>query len=142
MRKATVRHAWAAALAALPVWAGDLRAQPSGELLYLQHCVVCHQPDGQGVPGLIPPLAGNSLVTAEDPDQVQVFLSRVIFGYHGSLMVDGRLYAGRMPPVGQRGHITDRALLELINYQRTAWGNAARPVTAAELERARAAARR
>lgn len=119
-----------------------VQAQSPGEALYLQHCAGCHQPDGKGVPGFFPPLAGNPRVTAEDPDQVQVYLGRVVFGHHGGLIVDKQVYAGTMPPIGYVGRVNDSELLELINYQRQAWGNDARPVTFEELAKARAAGRR
>ncbi|HSH29646.1 MAG TPA: cytochrome c [Thiohalobacter sp.] len=122
--------------------AAGAQAGSPGEALYLQHCAVCHQPDGKGVPGLFPPLAGNPRVTAEEPAQVQVYLGRVIFGYHGGLIVDKQVYSGTMPPIGYAGRINDSELLDLINYQRSAWGNDARPVTFEELAKVRAAGRR
>jgi len=127
------------AVTALLLAAAGVQAQSPGEALYLQHCAVCHQPDGKGVPGFFPPLAGNPRVTAEDPDQVQVYLGRVIFGHHGGLIVDQRVYSGTMPPIGYVGRVNDSELLDLINYQRQAWGNDARPVTAEELAKAREA---
>lgn len=135
---------------ARPVWAvvglmlaaAAVQAQSPGEALYLQHCAVCHQPDGKGVPGFFPPLAGNPRVTAEDPEQVQVYLGRVVFGHHGGLIVDKQVYSGTMPPIGYVGRVNDSELLDLINYQRQAWGNDARPVTFEELAKARAAGRR
>ena len=121
-------------LSALPVEASSV-----GEVMYLHHCSVCHQPDGKGVPGFFPPLANNSRVTSEDPEKVQEFLSRIIFGHHGGLIVDNQMYSGRMPPIGYVGRINDSELLELINYQRTAFGNNARLITFAELAKARRA---
>lgn len=141
---------WTTGRLARPVWAvvglmlaaAAVQAQSPGEALYLQHCAVCHQPDGKGVPGFFPPLAGNPRVTAEDPDQVQVYLGRVVFGHHGGLIVDKQVYSGAMPPIGYVGRVNDSELLDLINYQRQAWGNDARPVTFEELAKARAAGRR
>lgn len=114
-------------------------AQPEtrGRALYFQYCAVCHQPDGKGIPGFFPPLADNPLVVSEKPLKIQEYLGRVIFGYHGGLMVKGELYSGTMPPIGYTGRLNESELLDLINYQRTAWGNEARPVTALELARAR-----
>jgi len=116
-----------------------LAAEERGEALYEAHCAACHQPDGKGVPGIFPPLAGNRLVTGEAPEQVQTFLRRIIFGYHGGLIVDQQLYSGRMPPIGYMGRVNESELLALINYPRGAWGNGARPVTFEELAAAREA---
>jgi len=125
--------------AAMMLSTATAQASSMGEALYLQHCSVCHQPDGKGVPGFFPPLAENSRVTSEDPVKIQKYLRRIIFGYHGGLIVNRQMYSGRMPPIGYVGRINDSELLELINYQRTAWGSNARPITFTELARARKA---
>jgi mono/diheme cytochrome c family protein len=132
---------WVLAVAGLMLASGGLHAEPRGEVLYLQHCAVCHQPDGKGIPGFFPPLAGNKHVTTEDPDELQVHLGRIIFGYHGGLIINHQMYSGRMPPIGYHGRMNDSELLDLINYQRSAWGNDARPVSFQELAKARAAGR-
>lgn len=119
-----------------------LQADDLGEAMYLEHCAVCHQPDGKGIPGFFPPLAGNPSVTANGKSDVLQYLGRIIFGFHGSLIVNGQLYTGRMPPIGYRGHINDTELLALINYQRSAWGNHGRHITLSELAEARAAGKR
>lgn len=129
------------AAAGLMLVAGGVHAESAGEELYLHHCGVCHQPDGKGIPGIFPPLAGNPVVTAEEAAGIRLYLGRVIFGYHGGLIVDHQVYSGRMPPIGYRGRLTDSELLDLINYQRNAWGNAARPVSIEELDAARSAGR-
>lgn len=112
-------------------------AESRGEALYKQHCSACHQPNGKGIPALFPPLAGNPLVTSNEPEKIQEYLARVIFGYHGGLIVNNQVYSGNMPPIGYQGRINDSELLDLINYQRTAWGNDAKPITAGDLATAR-----
>lgn len=118
-----------------------VQAGSVGEAMYLQHCSMCHQPDGKGILGFFPPLADNSRVISEEPKNVQEYLSRIIFGHHGGLIVNRQMYSGSMPPIGYVGRINDSELLELINYLRTAFGNNARPITFAELDRARKAGR-
>lgn len=112
-------------------------AESRGETLYKQHCSACHQPDGKGIPALFPPLAGNPLVTSNEPEKIQEYLSKVIFGYHGGLIVNNEVYSGNMPPIGYQGRINDSELLDLINYQRSAWGHDAKPITADDLAKAR-----
>ena len=129
----------AAAVSALLLSASTVQASPVGENLYLQHCAVCHQPDGRGVPAIFPPLADNLRVTSNDPGKIQDYLRRVIFGYHGGLIVNNQMYSGRMPPIGYVGRINDTELLDLVNYQRTAWGSKARLITFTELAKARKA---
>jgi hypothetical protein len=45
------------------------------------------KPNGKGIPGFFPPLAGNEHVTTEDPQEVQEHLNRIIFGFHGGLVI-------------------------------------------------------
>lgn len=125
----------AALLLSVPV----VQADSEGETLYMQHCSACHQPDGQGIPSLFPPLAGNVQLSSDDPEVVQEYLRLVIFGYHGGLIVNNQVYSGRMPPIGDVGRLNDSELLELINYQRSAWGNNGRAITLTELAKAREA---
>lgn len=110
-----------------------------GETFYLHYCGSCHQPNGKGVPGFFPPLAGNESVTSEEADEIQELLRTIVFGHHGELEVDGVVYIGTMPPIGFWGRVNDGEILSLVNYQRNAWGNRARPVSARELARARTA---
>jgi len=129
-----------AALVAVLVSNGAM-AQERGpeEKLYLQYCGSCHQPNGKGIPGFFPPLAGNESVTSEDAEKIQEFLRKIIFGFHGALVVDDEVYVGTMPPIGIWGRVNDSEILALVNYQRNAWGNRARPVSAQELAQARQA---
>jgi cytochrome c6 len=41
-----------------------------GEIIFANVCAACHQPGGEGVEGAFPALAGNPLVTLEDPTVV------------------------------------------------------------------------
>lgn len=127
--------------AALLLSAPTVQANSEGEALYMQHCSVCHQPDGQGIPSLFPPLAGNTQVSSDNPETIQEYLRLVIFGYHGGLIVNNQVYSGKMPPIGEVGRLNDSELLELINYQRSSWGNNGRAVTFTELATAREAGR-
>jgi len=134
-----------AAVALLTVWVSSFSSgamaqeRGRGETLYRQYCGGCHQPNGRGIRGFFPPLAGNETVTSEDAEKVQELLRKIIFGYHGALVVEGKVYVGTMPPIGIWGRVNDSEILALVNFQRNAWGNEARPVSAQELARAREA---
>lgn len=108
----------------------------NGETLFKSMCIGCHQPDGRGVPGQFPPLAGNGdLYLSEDFAAVVL-----LFGMKGQITVGGTRYPSEMPPFG---HLSDSDIAALVNYVRTAWGNdglnAGRlpPVEAAEVAAAR-----
>ncbi len=79
---------------------------------YLTHCSSCHRPDGKGIDGAVPALAGNSSVQSRGPETIL----RVIFG--GLSAASG--YAP-MPAVGQT--MTDEEVKNVTDYIRNSWGN-------------------
>lgn len=92
-----MKHGLAAMLLALA--AGGLAAQekPAGAALYATHCVACHQADGQGAPGIAPPLAGN-LARHASSGGGRDYLARVpLTGMVGAITVNGVRYTGNMP---------------------------------------------
>ena len=84
--------------------------------LYADNCATCHQANGQGVAGSIPPLAGNPAVIATKPFDT---LSVVLQG------VPARDGIPAMPSFA--GSLNDTDVAELANYVRTNWGNTAAP---------------
>jgi mono/diheme cytochrome c family protein len=92
-------------------------AQPAtraGGEIYLSSCAFCHGPEGKGVAGVIPALAGNPAVTAEGPENV----IRVVLG--GLEATQG---LAPMPAVGVG--MSDADIAAVVNYVRTSWGNTA-----------------
>ncbi|MBS0394569.1 MAG: cytochrome c [Proteobacteria bacterium] len=104
-----------------------------GQRLYAANCLACHQPGGEGVPGVQPPLAGTPVPTG-DP---QVLLRWVMFGERPAALPRGR-YSGMMP---QFGYLSDEDLAVLLSYVRSSFGNHAAPVTPAMVAAARSAHR-
>jgi mono/diheme cytochrome c family protein len=102
-------------LASLQVPAG---AQPVGEQVYLTNCSSCHQPNGKGIPNIIPNLADNGAVTAQGPQDV-------IRAVEGGLPAQDSY--GPMP--GFATILTQQQIADVTNYVRTSWGNKA-PATA------------
>lgn len=98
--------------------AGDAAAD--GEALFKGTCSACHQPEGQGLAGAFPPLAGSPIVNAEDPTQM---LSILLGGY------DARAEYGVMPP--QAAQFTDAQIAAVATYVRSHFGNKA-PAVAPE----------
>jgi mono/diheme cytochrome c family protein len=105
-------------LLALVLSAGAAPARAlDGGAIFHQQCAVCHQPNGQGVPGQFPPLAHN-------PD---LFLARdfplhvVLFGLSGKITVNGKVIDGAMPPLGDV--LKDEEIAAVVNYVRSAFGN-------------------
>lgn len=111
------------------------KAKPAGALgaeLYRTSCASCHQANGQGVPHIFPPLAGDPVVTAQDPtDHIRI----VLFGAKGSTINDVT-YSAQMPAWADQ--LSDEEAAAVINHERTAWGNNAPQVSVAEIAKIRA----
>lgn len=65
---------------------------------YQQHCAACHLPDGSGVPGAYPPLAGRMAPMAADAAGREYLVQVLTKGLMGPIVVDGARYQGVMPP--------------------------------------------
>ncbi|MEM9418078.1 MAG: cytochrome c [Planctomycetota bacterium] len=95
-------------------------------------CATCHQPDGQGVEGAYPPLAGTSWVTGDRDRLIKIGLH----GISGQIEVNGKTYSNEMP--GQGGLLTDEQMAATLTYVRQAWGNEASPIYADQVAALRA----
>jgi mono/diheme cytochrome c family protein len=118
---------------ARPAATGNTSIAQAGGKLYEQHCAQCHGEQGRGIPGAYPPLAGNRAVTMDSTaNLVQVVLNG---GYAPATAGNPRPFG--MPPFVLV--LNDAELAALLTYLRSAWGNQAAGVTAAEVNRMRAA---
>jgi nitrite reductase (NO-forming) len=103
----------------------------AGETLYKTHCMGCHQAEGQGMPGMFPPLAKSDYLMADTSRVIETVLN----GLNGPLQVNGENYNATMPPMG---HLKDEEIADILSYVRSSWGNVANPVSAAEVAAVRA----
>lgn len=103
-----------------------------GARLYERQCAQCHGDEGEGAQGAYPALAGNRAVTMQVPANViRVVLSG---GFLPATAGNPRPYG--MPPYA---HVLDDAeVAAVVTYIRSAWGNAAAPVTQLEVMQYRA----
>jgi mono/diheme cytochrome c family protein len=91
-------------------------------------CVTCHQPNGQGVPGVFPPLAGSEWAQGSADRVVRI----VLFGLQGPVQVRSTNYgAAVMPAFGPVGTYvwSDEKIAAVLTYVRQEWGNKASPIT-------------
>lgn len=132
----TITRSTETAAAAAPQPAAESGGQALGEQVFGNYCAACHQLTGEGVPGVFPPLRGDPVVTAVDPGEH----IRVILGGLSGKPIGGVTYASQMPPLGAA--LSDEQIAAVVNHERTAWGNAAPTVTAADVSAVRAAATR
>ncbi|MHA6346922.1 c-type cytochrome [Roseivivax sp. CAU 1761] len=110
------------------------RAGLAGNDLFGDYCATCHQANGSGVRGAIPPLAGSRYVVAEPEVPVTI----VLRGISGPIEVRGEVYDGRMPSFAAT--LSDEEIAAILTYARSAWGNAAGDITPERVRGIRAAA--
>ena len=93
-------------------------ATDHGAELFRVTCANCHQANGEGVPGAFPPLAGDPVVASPD---AAAHAQIVLFGLSGRV-INGVHYTAQMPAWGAQ--LSDDEIAQIMNYERTAWGNA------------------
>jgi nitrite reductase (NO-forming)/hydroxylamine reductase len=94
--------------------AAELMAR--GKAVYNANCAACHQPDGTGLRGAFPPLAGSDFLQGERSKVI----GAALFGLSGPITVNGEQYNGVMPSLG---HLPDQDLAAALTYVFGSWGN-------------------
>lgn len=127
----------APAPSAAPAAGGAPAAAPAfdateGAQLFSQNCAVCHQANGEGIAGVFPPLKGNAVVLAADPTQQ---IHAILEGLQGA-NVGGTVYPGQMPSF--KSVLSDSQIANIIDHERTSWGNNAPLATPTEVAAQRA----
>jgi len=104
-------------------------ALPTGAGTYLQQCQSCHGRDGMGRANLLPPLAGSATVIDQDPTSV----INILLNGGGRIVQQGQTPDSyRMTPF--RVLLKDQDIADVATFIRSAWGNKAPAVTAAQVK--------
>jgi mono/diheme cytochrome c family protein len=101
-----------------------------GKVLYEQHCLVCHQADGSGVPNLNPPLIKTQWVLGDKKVLVNVLLK----GMDEEIEVNGEAYHNVMPAFD---YLSDLEIADILTYVRNSFTNKASAITEAEVKAVR-----
>lgn len=96
----------AAAAAAERTW-GQQELMDRGQEVYNKVCVACHQPNGKGVPGVFPAIAGSKIATGP----IEGHLNIVMNGKPGTAM---QAFAKQL---------NDADIAAVVTFQRNAFGN-------------------
>ena len=105
----------------------DKEAQMArGKEIYDTKCVVCHQAEGQGIPGAFPPLANADYLLADKVRAVR----QVLNGSHEEMVVNGITYTAPMTPQVD----TKEDAVAVINYVLNSFGNDGGWVTMEEVK--------
>jgi mono/diheme cytochrome c family protein len=86
-----------------------------GEKIYMEKCIVCHQANGEGIPGAFPPLKNSDYLFA---DKVRA-VAQVLNGSNEQMVVNGVTYSAPMPQQVD----TKEEAVAVINYVLNSWGN-------------------
>jgi glucose/arabinose dehydrogenase/mono/diheme cytochrome c family protein len=109
-----------------------LGAETPGGKIYAQVCAACHMPNGSGVPGMQPALAGSQVVAGEATRLIAVLLK----GPAAVLPADREKFQNTMPAFGAA--YNDADLASVINYLRKNFAPGAAEVTPAQVAAERA----
>ena len=101
----------------------------AGQALFAGTCSTCHQGNGQGLPGVFPPLAKSDYF-AKDPSADR---DVVLHGLTGTVTVNGQEYNSVMPPMSQ---LTDDEVANIATYVLNSWGNPGGRVTKEQVAQA------
>jgi mono/diheme cytochrome c family protein len=104
----------------------------TGEKIYKQHCMTCHQADGSGAQNMIPPLIKTDYVLGPKAPIIKILLN----GMKGEIKVNGDIYAGEMP---SQDTLKDSEIAAVLTYVRKSFGNNASVVTMNDVKKVRAA---
>ncbi len=112
------------------VFAGDEERLMAGGDVYRQNCAACHQPSGEGVAGVFPPLAKSDWLAEGDIDRA---ISAVINGLSGKITVNGKEYNGVMPAM----RMSDEEVARALSFVYSSWDNSGASVSAEDVRRVR-----
>jgi nitrite reductase (NO-forming) len=104
-----------------------------GKGVYMQTCFVCHQQNGEGIDGQIPPLVKSDYLMADKDRSIR----GVLMGQSGEMVVNGKKYNGVMIPMN---YLSDDEVANVLTYVRNSFGNTGDAVKMEEVRRIRSEA--
>jgi len=101
-----------------------------GKKVFLSVCFACHMQEGQGLPGVFPPLAESDYLKADKDRAIRI----PVKGLTGPITVNGKAYNNVMPPQTQ---LTDSQVADVLTYVMNSWGNNLGTVSTSDVKRTR-----
>jgi nitrite reductase (NO-forming) len=98
-----------------------------GKEVYTSQCMSCHQPNGEGLSGVYPPLAGSDHLTKDQEKSISI----ILMGQNEEITVKGIKYTVPMPAINS---LTDQQIADVLNYMGRSWGNEFNPVTPSQVK--------
>ena len=101
-----------------------------GKQVFLTTCFACHLANGEGIPGVFPPLANSDFLNADKDRAIRI----VTKGLSGPVTVNGKTYNNVMPPLPQ---LDDAAIADVLTYVLNSWGNKGGTISPNDVKRTR-----
>jgi nitrite reductase (NO-forming) len=101
-----------------------------GKKVFLTSCFACHMANGEGLPGVFPPLANSDYLKADKDRAIRA----VTKGLSGPITVNGKPYNNLMPPQ----LLDETQTADVLTYIMNSWGNNFGVVSVTDVKRARA----
>jgi mono/diheme cytochrome c family protein len=98
-----------------------------GKEVYTSQCMSCHQPNGEGLSGVYPPLAGSDHLTKDQEKSISIILN----GQNEEITVNGTKYS---VPMAAMNSLTDQQIADVLNFVGHSWGNQFNMVTPAQVK--------
>ncbi len=98
----------------------------AGKALFGGTCSTCHQPNGEGIENVFPPLAKSDYLNADKKRAIGIPIN----GLTGSMTVNGKVYNSVMPPMS---NLADDEIANILTYVFNSWGNSGAVVTQEEV---------
>ncbi len=103
-----------------------IQSMKRGEEIYQDFCINCHMYEGEGVPGVFPPLAGADYLLEKREESIYA----VKYGQKGEIMVNGIKYNNIMLPL----YLSDEEVADVMNYVLNSWDNKGEFVSVEEVK--------
>lgn len=97
-----------------------------GQEVFNATCKTCHMENGQGMPGVYPPLAKSDFLAQDAKRAIDI----VVNGLNGEITVNGKIYNLDMPAQKQ---LSDQQVTDVLNFVRNSWGNKGKAITPAQV---------
>lgn len=103
----------------------------SGQKVYADNCLSCHQADGGGIPNMNPPLIKTEYIMGDKTRLIKIVLN----GFNENVEINGNTYSNNMP---SHDYLTDQQIADVLTYVRNSFGNKAPHITRAQVKAVRA----
>lgn len=98
-----------------------------GKEVYTLECQSCHMAEGEGLPGVYPPVAKTDYLKQPTPFLINIILK----GQTGEIVVNGVTYNTPMPA---QDYLTDEKVSDVLNFIRNNWTNKGSAITPAQVK--------